>query len=205
MADGQSAREDASAAALVERLAAWIAGRRPLLFASLAPGASADALAHVSGVIGADLPRAFRELYAWRDGELELYGLQGPWVWMPLERALGERSTQQSLAASGELSAAAWPDGALPFLDDGAGNFVCLDLRGDSNRSAGEVLRYDHEAGTSLRLHSSFAGWLETLCEALESGLYPLVDDDGDASREPTDEAALQLLHAKLNPGYPRG
>src|SRR5262245_49333637 len=108
-------------ASLVKRLDAWLKEHRPDYYRLLNPGVSAAELKVFEEELGAKLPRAFRELYLWRDGQRDhgLGSLRLVWnqTFMPLARV---RSTWKEFNALKEtswaLSPTWWNELWVPFL-----------------------------------------------------------------------------------------
>lgn len=187
---------------LVGRLDAWLAAHRPGFHAALNPGATPAALDALAARAGHALPPLLRELLTWRDGEPfdRFAGLAPGQVWMSITRITEELQLMDGMAAAGEFGSPDWwRRGWLPFLENGAGDLVCIDLVGSFDGEPGQIIEFVHDDAARTITYPSLAGWLGTLVEALEAGL--LVEDYGDIV--PVDEAALAAWVAARNPGYP--
>lgn len=138
------------------RIDAWFAQHRPRYFAALRPGAAAAELA--------GLPEDLRVLLAWHNGQDADFA--GCFVehWF-LMSAADIRAV--------DLGQPGW----LPFLDDDAGNYLCLD--------AAQAVRYVDVDGTEhAGVAPSLAAWLQAFGDDLEHGRYVEDPERGDLIRQ---------------------
>ena len=172
------------------RLDAWYAAHLPpdrYMFNLPASDAAIDALERL---VGFKLPRAYRQLYRWHDGEDDdrwghIYGLP----LLPLDAAGSQwRSWQRTLAQfDGNryvIPAAAWPAGAvdpayinprwIPLTHDGSGNHVGLDLDPWPGGRVGQIILFGRDEDVKLVLASSLGAFLEWIAGLLESGNFRL-------------------------------
>ena len=60
----------------------------------------------------------------------------------------------------------------VPFLDNGGGDYVCLDLAPAAEDLGPVVRRYWHDMPGRPVLHLSFETWIGVLAESMERGDY---------------------------------
>lgn len=184
---------------LVERLGAWLLSHRPKYGRSLLPGLAPTDLDRLERALGYELPQAFKDLYAWRNGQADVDSLLNNFTWMYANDVEREHDLMVELVRS--EPSVSWSPGWIPFLSDGGGDFVCLDLDGTCGGAAGQVLEFWHDDDLLTIVHDSFFSWLETFVASLEAGLWK-------AKREgefgPVKKAALEAFYRDRNPGYPR-
>jgi cell wall assembly regulator SMI1 len=87
-----------------------------------------------------------------------------------------------------------WRPGWIPFLANGGGDNLCLDLEGSFNGRVGQVLEFWHIDTDRTVLYPSLDNYLETVVSSLESGAWPENEEFWPTSHEHI---------ARLNPGYP--
>jgi cell wall assembly regulator SMI1 len=140
------------------RIDAWFARHRPRYFAALHPGAAPAEL------VG--LPDAFRVLLAWHNGQDADFA--------------GCFAEHWFLMSAAEIRAADFDQpGWLPFLDDDAGSYLCLD--------AAQTVRYVDVDGTEHPVVApSLASWMQGFADDLEQGRYVDDPEHGDLLRKPT-------------------
>lgn len=133
------------------RIDAWFAKHRPRYFAALRPGALAAGLA--------GLPEPLRILLGWHNGQDADFA--GCFV---------EHFFLMSAAdiRAADLGEAGW----LPFLDDDAGNYLCVDPAG--------AVRYFDLDGKHQTVAPSLAEWMRAFADDLEAGRYAEDPERGD-------------------------
>ncbi|MBI4615362.1 MAG: SMI1/KNR4 family protein [Planctomycetes bacterium] len=172
---------------LVERLDRFLRKCRPEYYATLGPGIEERRLGSFERKIGRTLPPLLRSWFLWKDGE-SVEGevcerFQDNWSLMSIDEAENVWTIDRDLLAGGELEAGWWHDGWVPFLEDGGGSHLCVDLEGvDLNGPGsgrrGQVLAFWHDDGGRRASHASMDLWLEEFVCALEDGRWS-VDSDG--------------------------
>lgn len=150
---------------MLDRLQRWLANHRQRYLRNLRPGLSANEQDAFERRLGQDLPAELRGLLAWHDGQGNDFAGAFRHAWLLL-------SAEQILAAKKDLDdagaqAPGWQPGWIPFLDDDAGNYMCIDPE-----QGGAVREY--WAGNSEHpvVAPSLASWLEEFVAAVERGTY---------------------------------
>jgi cell wall assembly regulator SMI1 len=150
--------------ALLTRLDAWLAKKRPRFQKNLLPGASAADLAGLEKSLGKPVPGQLQEWLRWHNGQGDDFVgyFEGHWLLM---------SSSKIAAAKAELDETGadegWNKAWLPFLDDDGGNFVCLDL----SQPEPAVVVFWMGASPEKKA-PSLEAWLGDVVSALEAGLY---------------------------------
>jgi cell wall assembly regulator SMI1 len=149
---------------LLARLERWLALHRPGYHKGLLPGADQATLQALGQALGAPLPDDLRALLAWHNGQSPDFvgSFEGSWQLM---------SAQEIAEAKEELDAELPPRGGsrawIPFLDDDAGHYLCV----DAGSAAGPV-RECGESTDGSTVAPSLAAWLEDFVNAVERGEY---------------------------------
>ncbi|MFW8627852.1 SMI1/KNR4 family protein [Deinococcus sp. ME38] len=164
---------------LLARLDAWVAREVPLHHATLRPGVTVDTLDAFEVRRGLTLPPALRALYGWHDGG-DLFGLEflslehmefkrNQWAEHATERMtdLDEAIVSNPLGAIRLLYATGdW----LPFLHDGSGNHVALDLSPGPARRPGQTITTCRDEEHRYVLAPDLDTFLREYLRRLEAG-----------------------------------
>ncbi|MXV18314.1 SMI1/KNR4 family protein [Deinococcus xianganensis] len=164
---------------LLARLDAWVAREVPLHHATLRPGVTDAALDAFEVRQGVTLPEALRALYRWHDGG-DLFGLK----FLSLEHLEFNRVAWAELAADRMTDldevVVSHPPGAirllyatgdwLPFLHDGGGNHVAIDLNPGPAGRVGQVITVGPDEDDRYVLASDLDTFLREYLRRLESG-----------------------------------
>jgi len=115
---------------LLEDLDALLARSRPAYYAALQPGATAARLDEFEKRFSLQLPPAFRALYQWRNGQDpscsgNLYRNR---MFTPLEHVAETKDMLDGMIGADFEDERWWRRGWVPFLANGGGDHLCLDL-----------------------------------------------------------------------------
>ena len=181
---------DEDIAPALARLDRWYAAHLPPDRYRFNPPATDADLEAFERVIGLKLPRAYRQLYRWHDGENDdrwghVYGLpllplrEAAAQWKAWERVLKEFAGDRYKIPGG-----AWPQGAvdpayinprwIPLTHDGSGNHIGLDLDPWPKGRVGQVILFGRDEDVKLVLAESLGKFLEWIAGLLESGNFRL-------------------------------
>lgn len=177
-------------APVLARLDAWYAAHLPsdrYVFNPPATEAQLDVFEHR---VGFRMPRAYRQLYRWHDGENDdrwghIYGLP----LLPLQEAGSQwQAWNDVLADFGgnryEIRGGSWPEGAvdpayinrrwIPLTHDGSGNHIGLDFDPWPGGRVGQVILFGRDEEVKAVLAESLGSFLEWIAGLLESGNFRL-------------------------------
>ncbi|MEW6279367.1 MAG: SMI1/KNR4 family protein [Candidatus Eremiobacterota bacterium] len=197
--------DPARTAALLQRLDAFWRKNRPAHYRTLRKPASPAALASLEEELGFSLPPTFKVLYGWKNGETgnceERF--QDNYSWMPLEDVAGAYDMLCDVLGEPALTASNWWNPLwVPFLENGAGDYLCLDLDGSFGGVQGQVLEFWHDEEWRDVRYPSLDAWLEVFVVSLEGGGWHLEDECGFFPR-PRSKVFRESL-AAVCPGYPK-
>ncbi|ALW90180.1 SMI1/KNR4 family protein [Deinococcus actinosclerus] len=164
---------------VLARLDAWVAREVPLHHATLRPGVTDASLDAVEARQGVTLPPALRALYRWHDGG-DLFGLE----FLSLEHLEFNRVAWAELAADRltdlDEDIVSHPPGAirplyatgnwLPFLHDGGGNHVAIDLNPGPAGLVGQVITTGRDEEHRYVLAPNLDTFLREYLRRLETG-----------------------------------
>ncbi|WP_155298653.1 SMI1/KNR4 family protein [Deinococcus kurensis] len=164
---------------LLARLDVWVAREVPLHHATLRPGVTDAALDAFEARQGVTFPPALRALYRWHDGG-DLFGLE----FLSLAHLEFNRVAWAEIAADRlpdlDEGIASHPPGAilllyatgdwLPFLHDGGGNHVALDLHPGPAGRVGQVITVGPDEDDRYVLAPDLEAFLREYLRRLETG-----------------------------------
>lgn len=192
---------DEDIAPVLARLDAWYAAYLPPAQYALNPPATKAELAAFERLVGLEMPRAYRQLYLWHDGEEDdrwghIYGLP----LLPLKHASAEWTVWNEVLASFdgnryEIPGGSWPQDAvdpayinphwIPLTQDGSGNHIGLDFDPWPEGRIGQVILYGRDEDIKAVLAPSLGTFLEWIAGLLERGNFRLdVEPDETVLRE---------------------
>lgn len=153
--------------ALLARLQKWLDQHRPRYAQGLAPGASAQELAALEQGLGQPAPAGLRELLSWHNGQSADFvgAFEGTWELMSAARIV---AAHQDLSAQAGAGQTAWQRGLVPFLDNDAGDYRCL----DTGQPGAPVVEVRLGSPSAQPLVPSLEAWLEDFVAAVERGEY---------------------------------
>jgi cell wall assembly regulator SMI1 len=189
--------------ALLERLERYLRLYRAEYYEWLRPGVAERELTSLERDLGRNLPPGIRELYRWHDGQDAECNLafQYDFMFMPLQQVQVVWAAISQLLDSGEFPEANWWSKAwLPFLDNGEGNHLCVDLDGAFGGMPGQVLAFYHDYECRNIEYPSLEKWLEAFVPSVEGGMW------GEEGREfkPREVEQVKMLRTRAAPGYPK-
>ena len=157
---------------LIERVDRWLAANRPDYDAHLRPGASDAALDAFEARFSLRLPDPFRALYRWRDGQEEGFtaSLQDNRVFMSLEDVSEAKEMLDGMIGTDFEDPRWWRRGWVPFLANGGGDHVCLDVTAEDGGEPGQVVAFWHDWENRPVKFPDFEAWLRQLADSMEAG-----------------------------------
>lgn len=156
-------------------------------------------------LVGLRLPRSYRQLYKWHDGENDdrwghIYGLP----LLSLKHATADwKSWTRTLATFGgnryAVPGGAWPKGAvdsayinprwIPLTNDGSGGHVGLDFDPWPGGRIGQVILFGRDEDVKVVLAESLGHFLDWVAKLLEGGNFRL--------KTASDEVVLRQFRLK--------
>jgi cell wall assembly regulator SMI1 len=161
----------------ITRIDRWLAAHRPDYYAQLQPGADDAALDAFESRFSLRLPAAFRELYRWRNGQgsTSSAALVMNRAFMRLEDIADVKNLLDDLIDSDFNDPRYWRRDWVPFLHDGGGSYLCVDLGAEDGGTPGQVISFWKADKDRPVEHPSVEAWLNDLADAMESGTLRLV------------------------------
>jgi cell wall assembly regulator SMI1 len=192
---------DEDIAPVLARLDAWYAEHLPPDLYAFNPPAREAELDAFEHLVGIGMPRAYRQLYRWHDGEKDdrhghIYGLP----LLPLRQAGSQwKAWTELLADPGgnlhQVPAGSWPEGAadpvyinrrwIPLTHDGSGNHIGLDFDPWPRGRIGQVILFGRDEDVKAVLAESLGTFLAWIAQLLESGNFRLKAEEGEVVLRP--------------------
>ncbi|CAF2072352.1 unnamed protein product [Rotaria magnacalcarata] len=165
------------------RIESWLSKNAPNVLHQLnKPISSVDELDKAEAILGAKFPPSVREAYTYHDGEsTESTGLFGGWRWLPLREIIQWNNEQMQYGQKHQFLDFK-PSFMIPLL------VLNNDLRyvetsGDDGLEETLVIEWNHEQPSRDVKYGSFANYLSTFAERLESGEYITDANDQQTAR----------------------
>lgn len=175
---------------------------RPEFYASLNDGAKREDISELEKAIGAPIPELYKKLLMWKNGQADdsSLALQGMYLYMSCSNIISTIEMMRDLRENDEsFDDATWNTLWLPFLDNGSGDNICIDLNGSFGGKPGQIIEYIHDDYRRAILYPSFEAWLTTFVEALEAELYK----EDEYLFVPRSDKTYAEFMTKHNFGYP--
>ncbi len=154
---------------------------KPELLESFNKGASAKEVQELEKATGQKLPEAFKKFYEIANGQREAVELvPEQYSLMPIEQIITEWQSWRSLVDKGEFSDMEsspdggirsdwWHAGWIPFLSDGGGDSLCIDMSPTNGGKVGQIITMCHDDRGRTLVADSFESWLAELADAIDA------------------------------------
>lgn len=162
---------------LITRMDRWLAANRTDYYALLQPGVSDADLDAFEAQFSLKLPAAFRHLYRWRNGQdpMSSAPLQGNRSFCTLEEVASTKDMLDGMIGYDFDDPRYWRRGWVPFLHNGGGSYLCLDLAAEDGGQPGQLIGFWKRDEDRPVEFPSVEAWLADLVESMESGALELV------------------------------
>jgi cell wall assembly regulator SMI1 len=166
-----------------DRIEHWLVANAPKAYQALNPPASSAAIGGLERTLGTELPKDFKESASIHDGQVVDIGIFG-WELLQCARILEkwklfryllEDESQVNVGVAVGPVRPVWVDALwIPFVEDGAGNMLCLDLHPEDSGQRGQIIDFWHDGPTRTVVAPTFADWLTGVADAMEAGGFVL-------------------------------
>lgn len=179
-----------------ERIEAWLGRYTPQVLPSFQPGATEEELKQAEAALGVALPEDLKALYRLHNGSnyasfLDRWALlsveQGVQTWQ-----MGQdffHFANREISATGPVLRISWHPQWIPFMSDGAGDYLCLDLAPGPGGDVGQVIYQGKETDGWGPFAPSLYWYLAFFATELEDGDYYI-----DVFGKPDSEARLSTV-----------
>ncbi len=161
---------------LIDRMQRCLSANRPEYCAHLKPGITREALAAFEDRFSLTLPADFGALYKWRDGQDANYfaSLQGDRMFSSLHDIADTKEMLDGMIGYDFDDPKWWRRGWVPFLSNGGGDHLCIDVFAEDGGDPGQLIAFWHDWEERSIKYQDLAGWLSDLVESMENGTLEL-------------------------------
>jgi len=162
---------------LIRCIDRWLAANRADYYACLQPGVTVAQLDAFEVRFSLKLPTSFRQLYLWRNGQ-ELAcsdSFQGNRMFSSLEDVAETKELLDGMIGYDFDDPRIWRRGWVPFLHNGGGSYLCLDLTAEDGGQPGQLLAFWKADEDRPIEFPSLEAWLADLVASMEDGSLELV------------------------------
>jgi len=157
---------------LISKLDQWLKIHRPDYHASLQSGVSEADLAAFESQFSLKLPITFRQLYQWKSGQDPgaFEALQFNRMWMTLADIAEVKDMMDGMIGYDFEDPRYWRRGWVPFLGNGGGSYLCLDLAAEDGGQPGQVLEFWKADEDRPVIWADIQAWLADLVRSMGDG-----------------------------------
>lgn len=162
---------------LLRRLETWLAKNRSRYLAGLLPGANQGDIDRLQHDLGIPVPESLRALLFWHNGQGEGFvgKFEQDWLFLSSPRIAAAKNDLDA-----EASKTGWHADWIPFLDNDAGDFLCL----DTSQAKAPLRAFWLGKTQHPVIAPSLDHWLKVFVENLEQGIYSEDPERGTLSRQ---------------------
>lgn len=161
---------------LITRLDRWLRDNRAEYYSHLQPGVTDDLLTAFEQRFSLKLPTDFRALYRWRNGQAanEFGSFQHNRMFSALEEIADTKEMLDEMIGADFKDPKWWRCGWVPFLSNGGGDHLCLDLITEDGSNPGQLIAFWHDWEERSIEYPNFTVWLTELVQSMEDGTLEL-------------------------------
>ena len=161
---------------LIDRLERWLTSHRRDYYDLLRPGATNEQLNAFETKFALKLPPAFRALYRWRNGQdpLSSLPLQLNQTFSPLDAVAETKELLDGMIGNDFENPKYWRRGWVPFLHNGAGSYLCLDVAAEDGGTPGQLVSFWKADPDRPIEFPNVETWLAALVSSMEDGSLKL-------------------------------
>jgi cell wall assembly regulator SMI1 len=184
---------------LCQRLEKWLQAEHPECFQGLLPGLNQQEWTALSQEFGA-LPPELGQFYAWKNGQKEGSApFQFNYSWLPAAEALATWKHLNSKYAD-QIASGWWNPKWWPLLDNGHGDYVCLDMAAVAEGESGQILCFWSDWEDRSIDYPDLRTWLELFVDSLEAGIW---ENQGEDGLQPLSEDEWEMWLEERLPSHP--
>jgi cell wall assembly regulator SMI1 len=156
------------------KLDQWLAANRPDYYAMLPPGVTEAELDDFEREFSLRLPEAYRLLYRWRNGQAQdcTDTLVQNFMFASLADVRESKQLLDGMIGFDFEDPRWWRRSWVPFLANGSGDHLCVNLEAQDGGTPGQVRVFYHDSERRPLRAMSLEAWLEELVDAMEKGRY---------------------------------
>ncbi|MEL6349159.1 MAG: SMI1/KNR4 family protein [Myxococcota bacterium] len=194
----------------LQKLDHFLETRRPRLYQALRPGLDHQQLSELRQGFGFSIHTPLRLWWQWRDGQVVRVGSGTLFFNRTLMTAAESVQAAKLLQSMFADSPSWWGPRWVPILTNGAGDYICVDLKGDQSlgykqhSKRGQIVEHWHDDKNRSVLAPDLASWLEAMIDSWQRCNWR--ETEGGSFTLETEEdwrAHKAVMHENIH-GYPR-
>lgn len=157
---------------LIIQLDNWLSENRADYYSSLLPGATDEEFSSLEDQLSLSLPDDLRALYRWRNGQhpSEFASFQDNRMFLSLRQISETKDTLDGMIGYDFDDPKWWRRGWIPFLSNGGGDYLCVDVSAEDGGAPGQLIAFWHDDGDREVEFSSLTEWLGALVDSMGNG-----------------------------------
>lgn len=157
---------------LIRRADAWLAANRRDYYEALRPGATDAELGAFEEKFSLGLPPEFRRLYRWRNGQdpTTSLSLHDNRMFSTLSGIIETKEILDGMIGQDFDEPTWWRAAWVPFLSNGGGSHLCLDLAAEDGGTPGQLIAFWKADADRPIEYASVVEWLSAVVRAMENG-----------------------------------
>jgi cell wall assembly regulator SMI1 len=161
----------------IGRMDRWLAKNRPEYYAILPPAATDAQLNAIEAQFSLELPAAFHQLYRWRNGQNPMTSASFHMnrSFMTLSEIADTKELLDGMIGYDFDDPRYWRRGWVPFLHNGGGSYLCLDLSAEDGGEPGQLLAFWKADEDRPVEFPNIEAWLSDLVASMEDGSLEVV------------------------------
>lgn len=154
---------------LIDQLDCELARRRPNYYSQLQPGVDQRSIDDLQARLTKPLPSVFVSLYEWRNGQKQdcSASLIDNWMFSPLEDVISTKDMLDGMIGTDFEEPNWWSHGWVPFLSNGGGDHLCLDVTAEFGGKPGQLITFWHDWENRSFKFSTMESWLQAVVNSL--------------------------------------
>lgn len=154
---------------LILQLDRELARSRSDYYSQLQPGLDQLAIDALEARLAKPLPAEFVSLYKWRNGQKPdcSANLIDNWMFSPLEDVISTKDMLDGMIGTDFEEPRWWSRGWVPFLSNGGGDHLCLDLIAEFGGMPGQLITFWHDWEKRSPTFPSMESWLQAVVKSL--------------------------------------
>ncbi len=154
---------------LIAQLDTRLCRHRPDYYGSLQSGVTEEALNKLQQSLSSHLPPIFLDLYRWRNGQAAncSANLIDNWMFCSLEDVVSTKEMLDGMIGFDFEDPRWWGRGWVPFLSNGGGDYLCIDLTAEFGGTPGQLIAFFHDWEKRPVKFADMQTWLQTLVASL--------------------------------------
>jgi cell wall assembly regulator SMI1 len=162
---------------IIARIDRWLAANRPDYYGQLQAGVTDAELLAFEARFSLTLPEAFKQLYGWRNGQDALCfdSFQTNRMLLSLDDVAETKDMFDGMIGTDFDDPRYWRRAWVPFLSNGGGSYLCLDLAAEDGGKPGQLIAFWKSDEDRPIEFESMEAWLVELVTSMENGSLELV------------------------------